>query len=395
MLIEKVYIWEDLSAMKKKVLYLLLSASMILALAGCGAKEESSAPAAQEPEVVVEETKEEVVAKESELTVEELDSMIKEEFNNGDSNHNRDQVKEWCNQAIEMGSGYALYVMSSEYFMDEDYQKALELAQAAIDKNEQGGYVMMAYCYQNGLGVEKDINKTIELANNAIENDIFWGYAKLGDLYSGNIDGVERDEAKMFENYKAYCDLEKEDISYSYYAGLANCYFFGTGVEKDIDKGIEWATKAADGDDLDATVLLAGLYYGGNFLPSVYDSVVVPVDYDKALSYFEKAAELGHNDSSWVLARTYLEGINIFTGEKNICDIDNKNALKHYEEIINSGKDISAYNEKNIYLYAGLAAYKSEDYKKAREYSEKSIEVGEPKSDTAQSNLNILDEKGL
>ena len=322
--------------MKKKVLYLLLTTSMIMALAGCGAKEEVSAPATPEPEVVVEEveeTKEEVVVDEPELTVEELDAMIKEEFNNGDSNHNRDQVKEWCNQAIEMGSGYALYVMSSEYFMDEDYEKALELAQAAIDKKESGGYVMMAYCYQNGLGVEKDINKTIELANNAIENDIPWGYAKLGDIYTGNFGGVERDEAKMFENYKAYCDSATEDISYSYFEGLASCYQHGMGVEKDIDKAIEYYIIAAD-----------------NGRPACY---AVAASIYKANEDYDNAADL-------------------------------------YAQYVASDFDFEQLASDDIFLDAGFAMYKIGNMEMAKMCWEKSIELGEPGANTAQKNLDSV-----
>lgn len=319
--------------MKKKILVSIISLSAILTFVGCGANEGTVAQNTQDTQTQVTEP-----AKEPELTVEELDAMIKEEFNNGDSNHNRDQVKEWCNQAIEMGSGYALYVMSSEYFMDEDYQKAIELAQAAIDKNEQGGYVMMAYCYQNGLGVEKDINKTIELANSAISNDIFWGYAKLGDLYSGSIEGVERDEAIMFENYKAYCDLEKEDINYSYYEGLAACYQKGMGVEKDSQEAIKYYTIAAD-----------------NGRPHCYAFAASMLLKDKQ----------------------YLE------------------AYEKYIMYTESDADFEKYIGESNFLYAGKSAYETGDYVHAREFFQKSIALGEPGADTAKSNLEYLDKKGL
>lgn len=321
--------------MKKKLLFSILSMSIIATLIGCGAKEEANVPVAPEPEVVVEETTtEEVVEEEPELTVEELDAMIKEEFNNGDPNHNRDQVKEWCNQAIEMGSGYALYVMSSEYFMDEDYEKALELAQAAIDKNEQGGYVMMAYCYQNGLGVEKDINKTIEIANSAIKNDIFWGYAKLGDIYTGNFGGVERDEAKMFENYKAYCDLKKEDIDYSYYEGLAACYQQGMGVAKDTEKAVEYYLIAANNGRPHCYAAAASIYWANE-------------DYDNAAPLYGMYAE---------------------------SDADFEKYAANYDS----------------FLCGGEALYKIGNVEMAKTFWEKSIELGEPHADIAQQKLDSV-----
>ena len=103
--------------MKKKVLYLLLTTSMILALVGCGAKEESSAPVASESEVVVEET----ATEEAELTVEELDAMIQEEYDK--ESVDKDNLFSLLNEAYEKGSEYAIYCFAYEYQLGKNLEK--------------------------------------------------------------------------------------------------------------------------------------------------------------------------------------------------------------------------------------------------------------------------------
>lgn len=321
--------------MKKKVLYLLLATSMILSLIGCGAKEEASAPTSSEPEVVVEETKEEVkeeVKEEPALTVEELNAMIKEERSKNEPN--RDQIKDWCNQAIEMGSGYAMYIMSSECGMDGDYEKSIEFAQKAIDNNNPMGYKTLSACYSNGLGVDADINKAIEYANKCIENDIPWGYATLGDIYTGNFDGVERDEAKMFENYKAYCDSATEDINYSYFEGLAACYQQGMGVAKDTEKAVEYYLIAANNGRPHCYASAAFIYWANE-------------DYDNAAPLYGMYAE---SDADF---------------EKHAANNDS-------------------------FLCGGEALYKIGNVEMAKTFWEKSIELGEPHADIAQQKLDSV-----
>jgi len=394
--------------MKKNILVSILATSIVISLVGCGNNEVTSQASISSQEATTDTSADNSIEKstadindiesessankEPELNVLELDAMIKDEFSKNSEERNHDQIKEWCNQAIDMGSGYAMYVLSCEYLLDEAYEKTLVFAQNAIDNNEPLGYNVLAYCYQYGKGVDVDINKVFEYANKEIEGGVAYGYAILGDLYYGKYEEIERDEEKMFENYKAYCELATENISYSYYCGLAECYFSGTGTPKNIDKGIEWFDKASANDNPQAAVVLAHLYYVGTL--SSFDGIEVEKDYNKAISYFEKADELGHIDSSWVLGYTYLFGQDMHTGEA-ICDIDCDKALSYFEKMINSDEDLSAYTNQNLYLYAGKAAFKAGDYEKARLYSQTSIDIGEPGADTAQSNIDYLDEHGL
>ena len=318
--------------MKKKVLYLLLAASMILSLIGCGAKEvasePTSEPAAQEPAVVVEE----VAEQEPALTVEDLNAMIKEERSKNEPN--RDQIKDWCNQAIEMGSGYAMYIMSSECGMDGDYEKSIEFAQKAIDNNNPMGYITLSACYSDGLGVDADINKAIEYANKCIEEGVTYGYALLGNIYTGTYEGIERDEAKMFENYKAYCDSATEDINYSYFEGLAACYQQGMGVEKDREKAIEYYLIAAGNGRPYCYALAASIYMANE-------------DYDNAAPLYGMYAE---SDADFEQYAAYIDA----------------------------------------FLSGGEALYKIGNVEMAKTFWEKSIELGEPHADIAQQKLDSV-----
>jgi len=380
----------------KKILVGLLAATTLFGLVGCGVKE-VAAPAAQE-EAVAEET-EEVAPEEPELTVEELEAMIKEEGEK--DSPDMDILLPLLLEASDKGSAYATYCLCYEYNsgkrLEKDDAKASEyynLLKTLSDTDDAEALYYYGLCNMYGRGTDVDVQVALEYLEKGANAGNIDCYASLGNLYTGKFEGIERDEAKMFENYKAYCESATENINYSYYNGLGNCYLSGTGVEKDVDTALEWFEKAADGDEIHSILILAPLYYKGYASFDDIDDLEAEKDYNKALNYYEKAADLGHIDSSWILANTYLTGKNILTSEE-ICDIDYDKALKYYENVIESDEDITDYTNQNLYVYAAKAAFKIGDYVKAREYSQVSIDLGEPGADTAQSNLDYLDEHGL
>ena len=68
------------------------------------------------------------------------------------------------------------------------------------------------------------------------------------------------------------------------YVNLGTAYYDGKGVKKDYQKAIEYYKKAADLGDVVAYVNLGKIYYEGKG---------VKQDYQKALQYYKKAADLG------------------------------------------------------------------------------------------------------
>ena len=73
----------------------------------------------------------------------------------------------------------------------------------------------------------------------------------------------------------------------------------GDGVEKDVEKAVYWWQKAADAGDSDAQYRLAFCYLKGDG---------VEKDVEKAVYWWQKAADAGDSDAQYRLAFCYLKG---------------------------------------------------------------------------------------
>lgn len=332
----------------KKILVGLLAATTLFGLVGCGAKE-TGVPSPSGVEIVdeTEDTTEEAAPEEPELTVEELEAMIHEEYEK--DSPDKDKILSLLTEASDKGSAYATYSLCYEYNsgkrLEKDDAKASEyynLLKTLSDTDDAEALYLYGLCNMYGTGTDVDVQVALEYLEKGANAGNIDCYASLGNLYTGKYEGIERDEAKMFESYKTYCESATEDIDYSYYNGLGNCYLNGTGIEKDVDKAIEWYEKASDAGNLSTSSLLGDLYFDG-----------------------------------------YIDG-----------NPDYEKALFYLERIINSDEDISHFTQYNIYCHAGISAGQCGDWVKAREYLNKSIELGEPSADDAQSCLDIMDENG-
>lgn len=104
----------------------------------------------------------------------------------------------------------------------------------------------LGVCYEQGEGVAKDPAKSIEWYTKAAKQGDADAQLKLGP--NGQNVKVEAD-AEQFTK-----DAEAGDIDAQRNLGV--CYQYGTGVDKNVAKAIEWFTKAAEGD------ITAALYLG-------------------------------------------------------------------------------------------------------------------------------------
>ena len=82
----------------------------------------------------------------------------------------------------------------------EDYEKAIELYEKAIELGNSHAMNNLAYKYKNGMGVEENYEKAIELYEKAIQLGNTSAMINLGFMYQyGN--GVNPDYEKAFELY--------------------------------------------------------------------------------------------------------------------------------------------------------------------------------------------------
>lgn len=200
--------------------------------------------------------------------------------------------------------------------IEKDYEKAFEWYLKAAEAGDVDAYGNVGYAYQEGKGTIKDYAKAKEWFEKGIEAGDAGCYRMLGYMYSNEFKGFETDNDKAFELYtKGYQAALKSGDKIEE-ANLANsagaCYYNGTGTAKDVNKGIEWITKAAEAGEEMAMRNLGIIYYFGNG---------VPKDYDKAFYWFSKADKAGNLDARYYIGECYEYGRGVNMNKSKAKDI--------------------------------------------------------------------------
>lgn len=167
---------------------------------------------------------------------------------------------------------------------------------------------------------------------------------------------------------------------------LADCYWDGEGVDKNIPLSIKWVTKAADAGYTKAQTMLGAAYFEGGegidqnyalsekyllsasekentdaqaFLAYLY---IAMEDYSKAMVWARKAAQMEHPQACLALGRIYdeglgveanhLEGLKWFEKAANCGDADAQNIVGN---IYSNGESV-AKDEKKAFMYYQKAA---------------------------------------
>lgn len=212
--------------------------------------------------------------------------------------------------------------------------------------------MLIANCFQNGIGVTKDVAKAIPFLTNAANKNSVAAQRDLALVY---LNGKNAKEAiKWFkkggENGDVTCIFyygkmlveglgvkpdKKEGANYllkaaesgfpqaMYYVG--NCYMTGTGLVKNADQAVKWYKLAAGKGVHLAQWDLAQCYREGNG---------TPVNYDQALYWYAEASAKGHTRAFKNLIAdsipnspfvTYLKGMKAYVNK------DYEEALKQFK----------------------------------------------------------------
>ena len=159
---------------------------------------------------------------------------------------------------------------AEELFYKADYPGAFEKLDALETSGITSVQELLGTSYYFGLGVEADSEEAVaQLTKAADQGDAIAMYL-LGNAYATGT-GTSRDEAKAKEMYAKFIAVGEADSGENADSGriqayLADCYAYGKGTDKDIDKAAAAAGKAASAD-LTAfdMVKLAGSYVEGVF----------------------------------------------------------------------------------------------------------------------------------
>lgn len=140
---------------------------------------------------------------------------------------------------------------------------------------------------------------------------------------------------------------------------LGCCYHRGElGLQQDVNKAIEWWTKAADKNDINAQTDLGMAYYFG-------ERFGIQTNKEKGCNWFKKAADNGGALAAFQLACAYLDGVGV---KKNL-----KLSFEYMLKSANAGNNSAMYNLGIFYLQG---IYVQKDAQEAHSWLERAANAG-------------------
>lgn len=163
----------------------------------------------------------------------------------------------------------------------EDYEKAYKYLKTAEELGSVAAINTLGRIYLNGLGRTKNVSKAIEYFEKAAAENYVYSYNNLGRIYedrkdyekafkyyslSANLEEswasnklgqwyrkgiyINKDMNKAFEYYSQALEVPQNILNHWAYYNLAKYFYlegnYETGIEKNIDKAIEYFTKTLD-----------------------------------------------------------------------------------------------------------------------------------------------------
>lgn len=303
---------------------------------------------------------------------------------------------------------------AEELFYKADYTGAFEKLDALETSGITSVQQLLGTSFYYGLGVEADSEEAVsQLTKAADQGDAIAMYL-LGNAYASGT-GASRDEAKAKEMYAKFIAVGEADSGENAGSGriqayLADCYAYGKGTEKNVDKAAAAAEKAASAD-LTAfdMVKLADSYVEGVFTKTddtadtaeaadttaaeaaaegetEAETPAIPAEaeelYAKALDSIKTLADAGNVKAKKALGDYY------FGGYAGIAQ-DYAKALELYTEAGEKGDADAQAQVGYIYQYGCGVDH---DYEKAMEWNNRAAQQGNAQG---QAQIGWLYQQGL
>ncbi|KAG9294765.1 hypothetical protein G9A89_008244 [Geosiphon pyriformis] len=125
-------------------------------------------------------------------------------------------------------------------------QMAIEKFQAAADKGSPIGYWYLGWVYMDGIGVTADLRKSVKNFEKAASLKYAHAPIEIATLYSyGGTGGFLENYRKAFYWYLFTASSPDDFPEYEILAtnAVADFYFSGRGVSKDVHSAIRWYRK--------------------------------------------------------------------------------------------------------------------------------------------------------
>ncbi len=276
------------------------------------------------------------------------------------------EALKWWLKSAQQGNAQALAYVGACYQygrgVEADSLKAAQLYEASIKKGNKSlllstaaeakkgnlfSNMLLASCYQKGIGIERDSIKAIPFLTTAALGNSVTAQRELGLAL---LKAKQPDKAATC--FKLGAANGNADCEYYYGTMLLN----GTGVKRDKNLGADYMLQAAYAGLPQAMYQTANCYLTGDGLTR---------NADQAVKWYAKAATKGMGKAQWTLASCYREGIG--------TPVNYDQALYWYTEASHNGYDKlfthlitdSIPHSPFVSYLHGLQAYKQKDFTKA------------------------------
>ena len=276
---------------------------------------------------------------------------------------NYEEALQWWAKAASQGNVQAIGNMGLCYQTGHgiaaDSLKATQLYQRSIkdgnkalfNQNEElakkgnvFSNMLIASCYQNGIGVEKNLYKAIPYLASAGENNCVDAQRDLGVIL---LNGKKAGEAAMWFKRGA----ENGDLTCTFYYG--KMLLEGLGVKENQKEGANYLLKAADAGFPQAMYYVGNCYINGTGLTK---------NAEQAVKWYKSAAGKGNHQAQWALAQCYREGngtsINYDQAMYWYAEASMKGHAKAFKNLITD----SIPNSTFVSYLKGMKAYKDKDF---------------------------------
>ena len=231
------------------------------------------------------------------------------------------------------------------YRINNNYSRAIECYGKMLEMYDgmytNGDYLrtkfIISIMYYYGEGLDQNYEKAFKWCKEPAEQGIMGALSLIGNMYlKGN--GVEQNYKKAFEWLKKAANCNDDYAQFQ--IGLMYCY--GDGIEQNYEKALEYFEKAALHGNKAAVELLEKLEQNQsdtNEDKRMKENVETLFqqacefarnnEFEKAIPFFEQAAEQGHDGAIESLAIIYIDG----QGVKQNLD----KGLKYLQMGVNNG----------------------------------------------------------
>ncbi len=180
--------------------------------------------------------------------------------------------------------------------LKRDDAETLRLLHKAADQGFMAAQESLGIFSQTGIGMSQPApDEALDWYKKAVEQGSLDAATNIALMYEGGI-GVPKDPAQAMTWFRRAADGGDATAQYN----LALIYAQGKGVPRDYKECVRWLTLASEQNVLPAILDLASFY----LQPPDGENA----DLERAIHYYEKAAELGSADAEAILGNIFASG---------------------------------------------------------------------------------------